>query len=144
MNTTQYEPWNALQKFHDDVNRMLTTQEGDGTRVVTSHWSPAVDIREDDDSFTLLADIPGVDAKDIDITMEDGVLTIKGERKHESAEERNGFRRTERARGTFYRRFSMPDSVDAEKISARGVNGVLEVVIPKQAKLQPRRIPVVS
>ena len=142
MNTTNYEPWNALQKFHDDVNRLFTTQEADGTRVVTSHWSPAVDIREDDDSFTLYADIPGVDAKDIEITMEDGVLTIKGERKRESAEERNGFRRTERARGTFYRRFSMPDTVDAEKITARGTNGVLEVVIPKQAKLQPRRIPV--
>ena len=142
MNTTQYEPWTALQKFHDDVNRLFGGQDTDGSRVVTSHWSPAVDIREDKDSYTLYADIPGVDPKDVEITLENGVLTIKGERKWETAEERDGFKRMERSRGTFYRRFSMPDSVDAEKISARGNNGVLEVVIPKHEKLQPRRIPV--
>lgn len=140
--TTQYEPWTVLQKFQDDVNRLLGSQETDGSRVVTSHWSPAVDIREDKDSYTLYADVPGVDPKDIEITMENGVLTIKGERSWENAEERDGFKRMERSRGTFYRRFSMPDSVDPEKITARGNCGVLEVVIPKHEKLQPRRIPV--
>ena len=85
MNTIQYEPWTALQKFHDDVNRLFGGQDGDGSRVVTSHWSPAVDIREDKDSYTLFADVPGVDPKDIEITMENGVLTIKGERKWETA-----------------------------------------------------------
>ena len=142
MNTVPYEAWSTLQKFQDDVNRLFGNQEGDGSRVVTSHWSPAVDIREDQDSYTLYADVPGVEAKDIEITMENGVLTIKGERKWENADERNGFKRMERARGSFYRRFSLPDSVDPEKITARGNNGVLEVVIPKLEKLHPRRIPV--
>jgi HSP20 family protein len=90
----------------------------------------------------LLADIPGVDPKDIEITMEKGILCIKGERRTESREELEGFKRIERARGTFYRRFSLPDSADAERISARGRDGVLEVVIPKQEKVQPRRITV--
>jgi HSP20 family protein len=144
---TNYEPWNALQKFHDDVNRLFNgryavVDEGDGSRVVTSHWSPAVDIKEEQNRFVLFADVPGMDPKDIEITMADGVLTIKGERRWEEAEERNGFKRVERARGTFYRRFSLPDTADAEHISARGANGVLEVTIPKQERAQPRRIPV--
>ena len=142
MNTVPYEAWSTLQKFQDDVTRLFGNQESDGSRVVTSHWSPSVDIREDQDSYTLYADVPGVEAKDIEITMENGVLTIKGERKWENADERNAFKRMERARGSFYRRFSLPDSVDPEKITARGNNGVLEVVIPKLEKLQPRRIPV--
>ncbi len=142
MSTAIYEPWGVLQKFQDDVNRLFADREADGSHVVTSHWSPAVDIREDKDAFTLFADVPGVDANDIEITMENGVLTIKGERRWESAEERETFKRMERSRGTFYRRFSLPDTVDAERITARGVNGVLEIVIPKHEKQQPRRIQI--
>ena len=86
--------------------------------------------------------MPGVDAKNIDITMDDGVLVIKGERNSESKEEREGYKRVERVRGSFYRRFSLPDNANAEKISAKNDNGVLTVVIPKQEKAQPKRIPV--
>ena len=74
--------------------------------------------------------------------MEDGVLTIKGERKHESEKEANGYNRVERSYGSFYRRFSLPDTANAEAVTAKGKDGVLEAFIPKQEKVQPRRIAV--
>jgi HSP20 family protein len=101
-----------------------------------------VDIREDKDAYVLHADVPGVDPKDIEVHMENGVLTIRGERKSETKEERENYKRVERVRGTFYRRFTLPDTADADKISAKSVNGVLEVRIPKQETVQPRRISV--
>lgn len=148
MNVVRYEPWGLLRRFHDDVNRLFEDSqnapltEGDRSSVVTSNWTPAVDIKEEDDRFVLQADIPGVDPKEIEITMDAGVLTIKGERKHEAEKESNGYKRVERSYGVFYRRFSLPDSADAERITASGKNGVLEVVIPKQEKVQPRKISV--
>jgi HSP20 family protein len=148
MNVVRYEPWGLLRRFNDDVNQLfsesrnLPVAEGDRSSIVTSNWSPAVDIKEEDERFVLKADIPGVDPKDIDVTMEDGVLTIKGERKHESEEEAEGYKRVERSYGSFYRRFSLPDTADAERVTAKGKDGVLEVLIPKQEKVQPRRIAV--
>jgi HSP20 family protein len=148
MNVVRYEPWGLLRRFNEDVNQLfsesrnLPVGEGDRSSIVTSNWSPAVDIKEEDERFVLKADIPGVDPKDIDVTMEDGVLTIKGERKHESEEEREGYKRVERSYGSFYRRFSLPDTADGERVTAKGKDGVLEVLIPKQEKVQPRRITV--
>lgn len=148
MNVVRYEPWGLLRRFNEDVNQLfsesrnLPVGEDDRSSIVTSNWSPAVDIKEEDERFVLKADIPGVDPKDIDVTMEDGVLTIKGERKHESEEEAEGYKRVERSYGSFYRRFSLPDTADAERVTAKGKDGVLEVFIPKQEKVQPRRIAV--
>jgi len=147
MNVVRYEPWGLLRRFQDDVNQLLAdgrtgSAESDGSNIVTSNWTPAVDIKEEEQRFVLQADIPGVDPKDIDVTMDNGVLTIKGERKHESEEEANGYKRVERSYGSFYRRFSLPDSADAEGITAKGKDGVLEVVIPKLEKVQPRKITV--
>jgi len=148
MNVVRYEPWGLLRRFQDDVNQLFGESrtglagEGDQSSIVTSNWTPAVDIKEEDERFVLEADIPGVDPKDIEVTMDNGVLTIKGERKHESEEEANGYKRIERSYGTFYRRFSLPDSADAERVSAKGKDGVLEVSIPKLEKVQPRKITV--
>ena len=147
MSVVRYEPWGVLRKFQDDVNRLLGESgmgagADDASSVVTSHWTPAVDIREDQDRYVILADIPGVEPKDIEITMEQGVLTIKGERRTEARDEGNGYRRAERVHGTFYRRFSLPDSANPDGIAATGKDGVLEISIPKQEKLQPRRIEV--
>jgi HSP20 family protein len=148
MALVQYEPWNLFNQLQSEINRLFDARAAgggeDNSTVVTSHWMPAVDIREDADGFVLFADIPGVDPKDIEITMENGVLTIRGERKLESEAERKGYKRVERARGTFYRRFSLPDSADPERISARGKNGVLEVSIPKHERVHPRKISVES
>jgi HSP20 family protein len=148
MNVVRYEPWGLLRRFQDDVNQLFGESrtglagEGDQSSIVTSNWTPAVDIKEEDGRFVLEADIPGVDPKDIEVTMDNGVLTIKGERKHESEEEANGYKRIERSYGTFYRRFSLPDSADAERVTAKGKDGVLEVTIPKLEKVQPRKITV--
>lgn len=147
MNVIRYEPLGTLRRFHDEISRLFDESyygsvNGDQSSAATSHWAPAVDIKEETDRYVLRADVPGVDSKDIDISMENGVLTIKGERKHEEKEEREGYKRIERAYGTFYRRFTLPDTADAEKVSASSTNGVLEVTIPKQEKVQPRRIKV--
>ena len=147
MTVVRYEPWNLYKQLQSEINKILESNlygvaEEDNSNVVTSHWTPAVDIKEDKDAFVLFADIPGVDPANIEITMDNGVLTIRGERPAETDEERADFKRMERARGTFYRRFSLPDSADAQGISARGRNGVLEITIPKQEKLHPRKITV--
>ena len=143
---TRYEPWNAVRQIQNEMGRMLdraVSGAEDGSNVVTSRWTPAVDIKENSERFVITADIPGVEPEDIEVTMNDGVLTIRGERKLETQEEGdNGYRRVERVYGSFYRRFTLPDTADAEAISANGKHGVLEVVIPKRAALQPKRIAV--
>ena len=145
MTLKRYDPWslinqaNALSKLFDE---RYTGEEEESGHVVASDWVPAVDIKEEQNRYVILADIPGVDPKEIDITMENGVLTLRGERRSEKEEERAGYKRVERVRGSFYRRFTLPDSVDPEGITAHGNNGVLEIVIPKHEKVQPRRIQV--
>lgn len=144
MNMVQYEPWHVLRDVRSELDRFFGEHAGNGdsSRVVTGEWVPAVDIHEDKDRFEITADIPGVDPKEIEVTMENGVLAIRGERHSEERDEGKNYSRVERVRGTFYRRFSLPDSADAEKISAQGKNGVLEIVIPKKETVQPRRIQV--
>ncbi|NIR29384.1 MAG: Hsp20/alpha crystallin family protein [Gammaproteobacteria bacterium] len=148
MAITRYEPWSLLNQLQREIDQLYEnrgTLAGAGeSSAATSDWIPAVDIQEDADRYVIHADLPGVDSKDIDVTMENGMLTIKGERRFESEEERAGYKRVERAHGSFYRRFSLPDTVAADKISARTNAGVLEVVIPKQEKVQPRKISVES
>lgn len=150
MSLVRYEPLSLLDRFQQEINRlgsydMLSNDSwDDSSSIATSHWKPAVDIKEEDTRYVILADIPGIDPKDIEITMESGVLTIKGERSVEKEDTKGGYTRVERVQGSFYRRFSLPDSADADKIEAKGKNGVLAIVIPKQEKEQPRRIAVKS
>jgi len=148
MNIMRQDPWSVFDRFNRELNTMLQNRsdsnEGsqDDSSIVTSRWAPAVDIKEDTESFVLVADIPGVDPKDIEITMDKSVLTIKGERRDEKSVEGHGFKRQERVSGLFYRRFSLPDSADESRISARGENGVLTITIPKKEQAQPRRIEI--
>ena len=107
-----------------------------------SDWLPSVDIQEEDQRYVVHADLPGVAPEDIEVTLEDGVLAIQGSRSAQSDEENEGYRRVERVSGRFHRRFRLPDTTDAAAIKAVNRNGVLEVSIPKQEKLQPRRIEV--
>ena len=127
----------------DRVDRLLNQararSEQPPASAPTCDWAPAVDIHEEAGRFVLLVDVPGVDPKDIDVTMERNVLSIRGERK---VEEHEGYRRSERPAGIFDRQFSLPDTADAERIGARGRHGVLEVVIPKKESVQPKRIAV--
>ena len=150
MALVNYEPWNLLDRFQQQLNQLgysdksLSGNDSDYSNVVTSHWRPAVDIKEETNRFVITADLQGVDPKDIEITMENGLLTIKGERNAEVRDEKEGYKRVERVSGTFYRRFSLPDTADADRIEAKGKNGVLEIILPKHEKVQPRRIEVKS
>jgi HSP20 family protein len=148
MNVVRYEPWSLLNQLHNEIDQLFTPPRrrlnDEGASVAASDWTPAVDIKEEEDRFVISADVPGVDPKNIEVHMENGILTIKGERQSETKEAREGYKRIERVRGSFYRRFSLPDTANAEAISAKSQHGVLEVVIPKQQKVQPRRIEVTS
>ena len=139
MAITRYEPWSLLNRLQRELEQ--GTAEGS---TATAEWAPAVDIKEEADKFVLHADIPGVEPEEIDISMEAGVLTIKGEKKTEALTEKDNYKRVERTYGSFYRRFSLPDTANAEAISALSKNGVLEITIPKQEAVQPKKISVTS
>jgi HSP20 family protein len=149
MTMIRYKPFNSQVGLHDELKQAFdkffsAVDEGDQSNVVTSQWTPRVDIKEESNRFLIFADIPGVDPKEIEVHMEKGILSIKGERKSETKEEGDNFTRVERSRGVFYRRFALPDSADPEKITAAGKHGVLEITIPKKPETTPRRISIVS
>ncbi|MBS0613614.1 MAG: Hsp20/alpha crystallin family protein [Proteobacteria bacterium] len=131
MTVLRYEPW-AL-RFVDGVSSMAAD---------SGAWVPATDIAEEPAQFVLHVDLPGVDPAQVEITAEQGVLTIRGNREIKRAESQDGYRRVERLSGDFQRRFTLPESADAQNIRAKASNGVLEVVIPKLAQVLPRRIEI--
>jgi HSP20 family protein len=141
MTIVSYEPWALVSRFQRQFDR-TPTSDADGSASATVSWIPHVDIHEEAERFLVVADVPGVDGKDIEITAEKGVLTVRGERRTEKKATDEGFNRVERAHGTFARRFTLPESADAEGIKASHVNGVLEISIPKRPQEQPRRISV--
>jgi len=125
----------AFEKFFGE-------EVADQSNVATSQWTPRVDIKEEAERFVIYADIPGIEPRDIEIHMDKGILSLKGERSAESAKESERFSRVERAHGTFHRRFALPDTANPEGIAATGKNGVLEISIPKKPETTPRRIQV--
>jgi HSP20 family protein len=145
MTITRHVTWGMprdVQAFRQAFERFLGQEENDQSNVVTSQWAPQVDIKEEEKRFVIFADIPGVDPASIEVSMDKGILTIKGERTVESSEQQGRFTRQERLHGTFHRRFSLPDSADAEGITASGRHGVLEITIPKKPETTPRRITI--
>lgn len=146
MSMVRYNPWNIHNNLQEDIrsvfDRLVGEGDGDQSNVVTSQWAPRVDIKEEPERFLIQADIPGVDPKDIEINMDKGILTIKGERSTESQQHSATYSRVERSHGTFYRRFALPDSADPNGITATGKHGVLEIGIPKKPETKPRRIEV--
>ena len=124
MSLVRFEPWSLVDRISRDNHRT---------------WVPAVDIFEEKDRFIVRADLPGVDPDDIEVNMENDVLTVSGERKNEERSEFEGVSRIERVSGRFLRRFTLPETADADGICR---NGILEISIPKQAVLAPRRIAV--
>lgn len=146
MSLARYDTWDALQQLHRQINRVFDTQvAANGAAAdssATADWVPPADVAEYKDRFSLRFDVPGVDVSAIDITLDQGVLTISGQREQEAAESGVERTRVERPQGRFHRRFTLPDTVDAAAVRATGRNGILEVTIPKQPKAQPRRIQV--
>jgi HSP20 family protein len=127
---------NGLRLFQDTVNRLLSDQ------TATRPWAPLVDIFETDNELVLKADVPGVELKDIDIQIENGTLTLKGERKFEKEEKNKGFHRLERSYGSFIRYFTVPETVDSENVKAEFQHGVLTVTLPKKEIAKPKAIKV--
>lgn len=146
MRTTIYEPLTTIRRLQDEMNRAfgsVLTDGDDSSSSAVSHWAPAVDVHEEADRYVIVADVPGVEPDAINVTMENGVLTIAGERRSEkSAGNGATARRIERVYGSFYRRFTLPDTADAERVEAKSAHGVLEISIPKKAQLQPKKIKV--
>ena len=143
MAITRYEPWSLLNQLQREL---LSSQDEKATEgsIATAEWAPSVDIKEETDKFVIYADIPGVKPDAIEVSMEAGVLTVKGQKESETKTENEGYKRVERTSGSFYRRFSLPDSADGEGINAKCKNGVLEIVIPKREAVKPKRINVTS
>ncbi len=133
----RYEPWALVSRFSQQLDQALNSEVESNVS-----WIPQVDIREEAERFVVTADVPGVEPKDIEVTAEKGVLTVRGQRSSEKKSESDGYTRVERASGTFLRRFTLPETADAEAIKATHVNGVLELSIPKRAEVQAKRITV--
>lgn len=139
---SRHEPWGALRQIHDEMNRAFGVPRTRET-ARSAGWAPAVDVKEEGDRFVIRADVPGVEPADIDVTMDDGVLTIRGERTREAQSGAgSGYRRAERVHGGFRRSFSLPEAADAERIEASVRHGVLEVTIAKKSAVLPKRIEV--
>lgn len=147
MNITRHQARDLFRDMSDQMNRILSTRFDnfllpDETPFSEKEWLPAVDIKEEADKFLVRADLPGVEAKDIEVSLENGMLSISGKREAESKEEKEGYRRVERVHGEFYRQFTLPDSADPEKVSAKCDKGVLEITIGKTEGRKPKRITV--
>jgi len=139
MNMTRHNnPWG----FFDQLQHELHNPAVKRTAHESHDWAPAVDVKENDKNYTLLIDVPGIDPKDIDVSMEKGVLAIKGQRDKNETIDGENYKRVERSYGSFARYFDLPESADAENIEATANNGVLTVTIPKQEVAVSRRIEV--
>ncbi|MGH7996487.1 MAG: Hsp20/alpha crystallin family protein [Opitutaceae bacterium] len=143
MTILRYEPWSLVNRLHRHLDEAFSTA-GDAGESDGAWWIPQVDVYEEPERFAVSIDVPGVEPKDIEITTEKGVLTIRGERRARAQEESSAYRRLECHTGKFLRRFTLPESANLDAITAKHTHGVLEVTIPKQAKLQPRRIEVAA
>ena len=126
----------TVRAFEDTFNRFFNEPPA------ARPWTPSVDIQENENELVLTADVPGVTLESIDISIEDGALTLSGERKFENQQNEGGYHRIERSYGNFKRVFTLPDSVDAEKVTASYEAGVLKVLLPKKETAKPRTIKV--
>ena len=140
MTVIRYEPWALVNRLQKDIDRLFGAPLS--TAADSGAWLPPVDIHEDAQQFLLHVDVPGVDPKAVEISTEQGVLTIRGQRGETTQQAGEGYRRVERIKGDFQRRFSLPETADTQNIRAKAANGVLEIAIPKLAQSQPQRIAV--
>ena len=135
----RFDPFRDITTLRDEMNRLFSRAVGDGTSS-GSAWTPAVDVYETEGSIELRAELPGLDAGDIDIEVDDNVLTLKGERRFQEAVEDGRYYRVERAYGHFNRSLTLPQGVRSDEISATFDKGVLSVRIPKADEVKPRQI----
>lgn len=143
MHIARFEPWSFVDLLQRDLDRRGIRRDPDSNDYsAVADWTPAVDVVEEKDRYVLRADVPGVDPETINVSMDNGILSIAGERLPVAPADDAGVQRIERPTGRFSRRFTLPDTVDADNITAKCSNGILEVVAPKAPEVQPRRITI--
>jgi HSP20 family protein len=142
MALVRWDPAREVDTLQGEVNRLFDTFFGSSNDARARRWVPAMDLVESDDQLILRADLPGLDKDDVSIEIKDGVLTVSGERRTERERKSEGFYRVERAFGSFSRSLSLPEGIDAEKVSADFDKGVLEVRIPKPEERKPHRVAI--
>ena len=141
---TRWEPFREFVTLQDRMNRLFRESypEGREEALTTSTFAPPVDVYEDEHSITLKIEVPGIDEKDIDVRLENNTLTVHGERKFEKEEKEENYRRVERQYGSFTRTFTLPNTVDAENVTANYDKGVLNVQLAKKSEAKPKQIKV--
>jgi HSP20 family protein len=142
---TRWEPFREFTTLQDRMYRLFHHSfgpEAQDQSLATSAFAPAVDVYEDEHNVTLKIEVPGIDEKDIDVRIENNTLTVHGERKFEKDEKEENFRRVERQYGSFTRSFTLPTTVDAEKVAANYDKGILKISLPKKAEAKPKQIKV--
>ena len=143
---TRWDPVREFSTLQGRMNHLLRNQfaqhDGSDEALTSTSFAPAVDVYEDEHQVSLKLEVPGIDEKDIDVQLENNTLTVHGERKIEKEEKEENYRRVERQYGAFTRTFTLPPTVDAEKVSANYDKGVLKVVLPKKAEAKPKQIKV--
>ena len=145
MSIIRYDPFKDLRSLQDEVNRLFSTnlsrtfgEEG----IARGAWNPSVDIYENKDQIVLEAELPGMKREDFDLSIENNVITLRGERHFEKKDEGDNYHRVERSYGSFTRSFTLPQTVDAENVAAEYRNGVLRVKMPKRDEVKARRIEI--
>lgn len=149
MAIVRWEPFRDLVSLQDRMNRLfddsfrsVSRGAGEEEWALGGSWAPAVDIFEQEGNIVLKAELPGVDSKDVDVRIENNILTLRGERKFDSEVNKENYHRVERAYGTFSRSFTLPTVVDTEKIKADFKDGVLKVTLPKREEAKPKQISI--
>ncbi|MSQ83169.1 MAG: Hsp20/alpha crystallin family protein [Myxococcales bacterium] len=145
MTVLRWNPWVDAFSLHAEINRVFNGtagEQGPRHQPRTQNFAPAVDIVEQADKFILKFDLPEIQAADVDISIENQILTVKGERKSEAPETKSGWQRLERNYGKFSRSFTLPNNVDADSIAAAAKDGVLRLELPKKAESQARKVAV--
>jgi HSP20 family protein len=140
---TRWDPFHNLASLQDQVNRLFeASNKGRNDNSALTAWAPAVDIYENENELVIKADLPDVNEKDLDIRVENNMLTIRGERKFQQEVKEENYLRVERAYGTFSRSFSLPNTINTEAIKAEYKNGVLALVLPKRAESKPKQVKI--
>src|SRR5438046_10496412 len=138
---TRWDPFREFSTLQDRMNRLFQQSYGDREEALTtSTFAPAVDVYEDENNITLKIEVPGIDEKDIDVSIENNTLTVCGARTLEKEEKEENFQRVERQYGSFTRSFTLPNSVDPEQVSADYNKGVLKIRLAKKAESKPKQI----
>ena len=145
MSITRYDPFRDLRSLQEEVNRLFTgnmARAFDEEGIARGSWSPTVDIYENKEQIVLEAELPGMKREDFDLSVENNVITLRGERHFEKKDDSDNYHRVERAYGSFARSFTLPNTVTTEGATAEYTNGVLRVTLPKREETKARRIEI--